>query len=373
MRWCCALVLTILVASARASGADTIAPQHVSAAHAHADRVADADDAHPDRDDDDGASTTAPVRRTLAIAAAVFPGLILRGAGSWVVGEKRAAKRLAKGALGSLLVAGATGGLIAFTNASPYTMPVMPIVLTGVGGLLTSWVEDIWIAAGGAAVTAGPRATPRWSVEAGETWQHDAYRERLLQRAAATVWVGRAGASGSAFVDTGGASWLVLADLRARVIGDSACGNCLFVRAGGRLQRDRDDRVTQLVGEIEVQARIGLARFDRAFKSSFVELSTGLGANRVTYASMVSEIDSLLLGGFAWGSYVPGGEVRVYYDHRRDGLAGGIDAWRASGFIGSFGAAADLNVSGPWALRGELQIGNAYLTTLAVAYRGGAQ
>ena len=119
--------------------------------------------------------------------------------------------------------------------------------------------------------------------------------------------------------------------------------------------------------------RLGLARFDRTFRSNFVELSMGLGANRVTYSSMVSEVESLLLSRFAWGSYVPGGEVTVYYDHRRDGLAGGIDAWRASGFIGSFGATADIRIDGPWTLRGEFQIGNAYLSTLALAYRGGTR
>ncbi len=312
-------------------------------------------------------------RRALAVVAAIVPGFGLRGIGSWIVGERRTGKRLAKVAVGSLVVAGAAGSLVGLTHANPWTMFAMPLVLAGAGGLLTSWVEDIWIAAGGSALAAGPRAPASWSVELGETWQHDVYRERLLQRAAATVAIGRFGAGTAAMIDTNGESWLVFGDVRARVYGDATCADCIVARVGGRVQRDRADRVTQVVGEVELMGRLGLARFDKNFRSNFVELSSGIGVNRITYASMVSEVESLLLGRFAWGSYIPGGEVTVYYDHRRDGLAGGINAWRASGFIGSFGATAEVRIDGPWTLRGEFQIGNAYLSTLALAYRGGTR
>lgn len=347
-----------------------------------ATRVAAADDAPPAAAVIDAPIATEPTatepapavsgkRRALAIAAAVVPGLVVRGMGSWLVGEKRAAKRLATGAVSGLLVAGAFGGLVGITNASPYTVPAIPFVLTGTGALLTTWAEDIWIAAGGGTLDTGPIAEPTWSIEVGETWQHGAYHERLLQRLAAQVSVGRFGASTVGLVDTNGEAWIGHLDLRARVLGSRLCGNCITVRVGGRLQRDRADRVTQLVGEVEIGGRLALGRFDRAMRSAFVEASTGLGLNRITYASMVSERDTLLLGRFAWGAYIPGGEVTLYYDHRRDGIAGGIDAWRAAGFMGSFGATADLRIDGPWALRGEFQLGNAYLTTLALSYRGG--
>ncbi len=343
---CSALVLAVLVAAPvqRAAADDVVVEHEVNAG-----------------------------RRALAITAAVFPGIIVRGAGSYVVGEKHAARLLLASELGALLVAGAAGGLLQITNGSPYAMPATPIVVAGVGAFLTSWVEDIWIAAGGARVPGTPSVPPAWSLELGETWQHDVYRERLLQRAAGTVTFGRFGAGAAGLVDTNGESWLAFSDVRVRVIGDPACADCVVARVGGRLQRDRADQVTQLVGEVEIIGRLGLGRFDPAFHSNFVELSTGLGANRITYASTVSEVDALLLGRFAWGAYLPGGELTVYYDHRRDGLAGGIQAWRAAGFIGSFGANVDIRIDGPWALRGEFQIGNAYLSTLALAYRGGAR
>jgi hypothetical protein len=89
---------------------------------------------------------------------------------------------------------------------------------------------------------------------------------------------------------------------------------------------------------------------------------------------MDHEYASELLGRFLWGIYLGNrGEAAVIYDHRRDGLVGGLPAWRASGFVGSIGASLDLRVHGPWAARAEVDVGNAWVTTVAVAYRGGAR
>jgi hypothetical protein len=86
----------------------------------------------------------------------------------------------------------------------------------------------------------------------------------------------------------------------------------------------------------------------------------------------VHELHSLLLGRFAWGTYLGDrGELALFYDHRRDSMAGGLAAGRAAGFVGSFGAALELLVSGPWAVRAELEIGTAYVSTVALRYHGG--
>lgn len=376
MRRCCSLALTAIVLATRlaaAEGEPTTAAATTESTGAVAADSLPALEPAPTDTTGEPKPVISGKRRALAIAAAVVPGFVVRGMGSWLVGEKRAAKRLAAGAVGGLVLAGGFGALVGISNGSPYTIPAIPLVLTGTGALLTTWAEDIWIAAGGSSVNAGPIDEGAWSVEVGETWQHSEYRERLLQRASASMWLGRFGAGVAGLVDTNGESWLAFADLKARVYGDRACRDCITVRAGGRLQRDRADLVTQLVGEVEVHGRLSLGRFDPAMRASFVELSTGIGANRITYASTVSEWDSLLLGRFAWGAYVPGGEVTVYYDHRRDGIAGGIDAWRAAGFMGSYGVNADVRIDGPWSLRGEFQLGAAYLSTLALVYRGGVQ
>jgi hypothetical protein len=319
-------------------------------------------------------------RRAAAIAAAVIPGLIVRGAGSWVAKEERAAKRIFIGAVAGLAVGAAAGGLVGGTGGNPYTLPAVPIVLAGAGMFLTSWLADIYVAAGGGERDARPRATPPWSVEAGTTWLHDAYRERALLRGAGRVEVGRTGLGAGTLVDAGGDALIAEGDVRVRILGAPAtgepiaCGNRLVARAGYRFHGDDSDRVTQHVGELELIGRVELAPVDRAFRHSFLEGAVGIGAVNVEYSDMTSETDSVLLGRFAWGLYLgERGEAQLFYDHRRDGLAGGIAADRAAGFVGSVGASVDLRVSGPWALRGELQIGTAWVSTLAVGYRGGAR
>lgn len=374
MRSCCALVLaTILVAAGSRAHADDVEGEKATCANAEmgsgsCPATTDTPVAIPTSN-----SAISPGRRAIAIAGAVMPGFFLRGTGAWIVGDTQAAKRLLVAGAGGLLVAGGFGALIGISNGNPYTIATTPLLLTGAGVLLTSWVEDIYVAATGNNVSRRiAQRIPRWSLEVGETWQHDAYRQRVYQRVGATFDVDRIGASALGMVDFGGDAWLGFLEFRARVIGAQRCGDCLTIRAGGRMQQDHDDRVTQLVGEIEAIGRLDLERFGPSFRSTFFELTTGLGLNRLTYANTVGETDTILLGRFAWGTYVPGGEVTLYYDHRRDGLAGGIDAWRAAGFMGSFGASANVRVKGPWAVRAELQVGNAYLSTLSLSYRGGS-
>src|SRR5688572_23849258 len=53
-----------------------------------------------------------PGRRALAITAAIIPGIVVRGAGSWVAGENRTAKRLFYVMGGALAAAGVFGGVI---------------------------------------------------------------------------------------------------------------------------------------------------------------------------------------------------------------------------------------------------------------------
>jgi hypothetical protein len=344
-----------------------------------------------------------PKRRALAIGAAIIPGIVVRGAGSWVAGEKQTAKKLLYVLGGSLVVAGITGGLIGGTGGHAYTTPLVPFAVTSFGGILTSWIADIWTAAGGDGLDLRPHALPPWSIEAGSTWQKDAYRGRLLGRVGARARLGRVELGTTILAHVAGESLVGYGNARIRILGDEpvtaprgvlgtpddplferwssrrrfedeiADGSRLAIRVGGRLQRDDEDMTTQRVGELELEGRLDLFHLDRLLRGTFVESAMGIGALQVTYSNADSELDSILLTRFAWGMYLPTGELALYYDHRRDGLAGGIAAWRAAGYIGSIGAALDLGITGPWAVHGEVQFGNAWLTTLALAYRGGTR
>jgi hypothetical protein len=105
---------------------------------------------------------------------------------------------------------------------------------------------------------------------------------------------------------------------------------------------------------------------------TFLEVSVGMGLEKVTYADLVSDKNSLFLGRFAWGLYLGArSELTAFYDHRRDSLAGGIAAGRAAGFVGSVGTNVDLRIGGPFALIAELEIGNGWVTTAGIRYHGG--
>ncbi len=353
MRWCCALGLAIAIA---------VTP-------AHADDTADT-----------GEAEISPARRAAAVGLAIVPGIVVHGIGAWTVRERPAAKRLLTGEVLGLAVAGSAGLLVGGSGGNPYTMPAVPLVVGGVGLFLQSWFTDIYVAAGGDRAFAPPLAVAPWSVEVGTAWLHDAYREYAFVRGGGRIELGRVDLGGAALVDVTGNAQLGLADVRVRILGAPATGGTiadgsrLGVRVGGRWHRDTNDRVTQWTGELAIDGRLDLDRVDPALGRSFAELGTGLGLIHVGYGDVAGELSSTLLASFAWGAYLGSrGEAKVFYEHTRDGLVGGIPAWRASGFVGSVGASIDVRVHGPWAVRGGLEIGNAYLTTLAVAYRGGPE
>jgi hypothetical protein len=318
-------------------------------------------------------------RRAAAVALAIGPGLIVHGIGSWTVREKPAAKTLLKSEIVAGGVVAVAGLLVGGTGGNPYTIiPGVPLLVAGGGLLLQSWWTDIWVAAGGSRIAARPRALVPWSVELGTSWQHDAYRERALMRAGGDVWFGRVGASASALLDAGGDAKLALGNVHVRLLGADATGDVVednsrvVARLGTRIHVDDDDRTSQWTQEVEVSGRLDLARVDRAFRASFAELGVGIGAVRTKYSDAARDWSSELLGHFSWGAYLgERGEAKLFYEHTRDGLIGGFPAGRAAGFLGHLGAAADVRVWGPWAVRGEIAIGTAYLTTLAISYRGG--
>jgi hypothetical protein len=322
-----------------------------------------------------------PQRRAAAIALAVFPGIIVHGIGSWTVREDRAAKKLMYGELIAVGLASASGLLVFASGANQYTIvPGVPVLVAGTGIFLQSWFTDIWVAAGGHRIEQGPLALPPWSVEVGTIWLHEPYHERAVFSGAGQLWLGRIGLGAAGGIDASGDYKIGDADVRVRVLGAPATGKViedgsrLYVRMGGAVRDDDSDRTTQWLGEVEVNGRLDLDRIDEMFRSSFIELGAGLGFVRTSYGDDPShDWSSVLLADFAWGTYLGSrGEAKLFYEHTRDSLAGGLPAWRAAGFVGSVGVAANVLVRGPWELRGELEIGNAWVTTLGVGFRGGS-
>ena len=325
------------------------------------------------------APRVSPLRRAAAIGAALVPGAIIHGPGSYLVREPRAGHRLlVAGAIGvGAMIAGGTP--IGLTGAHPTVTALgTPVLVTGAGLLAVTWLADLWVAAGGPATVGSPRAPVPWVVEAGATYLRDPFRERGFTRVGAGVVLGRVELGALGLVDVRGDALEVSGDARVRVLGAPATGavvddaSRLVVRIGVRGRRDDADRLASLVGDLEVLGRLDLGRLEARLAGTFAELSTGVGVERVAYDAGPHDLGSLMLGGFAWGAYLGRrGEAALFYQHRRDHLAGGLSAGRAAGFLGSFGARADVRIAGPWAVRAGLEVGSGWVTTLALAYQGG--
>jgi hypothetical protein len=68
----------------------------------------------------------------------------------------------------------------------------------------------------------------------------------------------------------------------------------------------------------------------------------------------------------------PGGEIEIYYDHRRDGLSGGIKTrGPSSGFAGHVGLRAEYYPSAAWGIGAVLERGSAWVLGSAIAFRAG--
>ncbi|MEO7096111.1 MAG: hypothetical protein ABI175_22810 [Polyangiales bacterium] len=327
---------------------------------------------------DDEAPTISPARRAAAIALAVVPGIVVHGIGSRVVKERALARRIvtmqAVG-MAAMIVGGLPTGI---SGGNPYTIPGVPLLTTGTGLFLSSWLTDIWVAAGGPCSRPEPRATAPWAIELGSVYLRDAYRHRLFARAAGRIELGRVSVLADGLQHAGGDAYEAALGAEVRILGAPASGRYvldttrLAVRVRGRHRHDDDDMVGVSTGEAEVVVRFDHRRIADQLAGTFTDASAGIGAERASYTPGGHETNSLLLATFAWGMYLRDlGELRLFYDHRRDSLAGGLQAGRAAGFIGSFGVAVDLRAWGPWAARAELEYGSGWVGTLALRFQGG--
>jgi hypothetical protein len=319
-------------------------------------------------------------RRAAAIAAAVVPGLLLHGAGSWVAGRPLTARRLATSeAVGIAMIV--AGGLpILATYGSPKVVfPGVPIVVSGVGVFLGGWIGDIWAASGASSLAGQARAESPRVIDAGVSWMRDPYRgdRALLELGAGWRWRGW-GLAPRARIDVQGqygeggfdASWHLLGRAaQSRVI---AAGHRLFGRLGAFARFDRGDDLTAFWNEAEIGGRFDMRAIDAALAGMFFEASAGLALEVTRYSSAVYDVGSTLLARYAVGAYLGHGrgELSISYDHRRDDLVGGFFAGRAAGFFGHLGAHLQLRTGPRTALLLGVELGTALLSTITLRYDG---
>jgi hypothetical protein len=345
-----------------------------------------ADDASDDAPDDapDGAPAPSPpppsrARRVLAAGAAIVPGILVHGAGHWVAGDRKTAKRLLVLEGIGLGLAAAAGLPLGISGGAEETLPALPLLVPATGHLLTTVIADAWGAAGGARITGTPAPTQALDAGAGYTFLGDPRVPFAnLATADATAWFGplRAGASGW----LGHGTWQARASFGVRLYGPrvgvaSTDVTTIDVIVAGAEEHRRDEGLRIATLEGGATARIDLARIGPSLRGTFATLGAGVGVERIRFmANAVADNSSLFTGRIGWGFVLGDGRARaleteLYYDHRRDTLAGGLTIpVPSNGFVGYLGAVTTA-WRGRYGLSARLDVGSAYVFTLSARTR----
>lgn len=322
----------------------------------------------------------------LAVGAAIFPGVLVRGAGSYVAGDAEGAKTLlyAEGiGLGLILVGGA--GLAATGASRRVSGPLVYTTGAGAGLFFGSWVADIYASATGGREAAAGAALPTLQLAAGWRYVYDPQFEyRQLAHLDAEWRLGAAALDATAWqaVDdgnlraSGGVSYRLLGDLSRRTSGS------LLDARGGLIWHDYDtEGFSVLTFEGGLESRLDLADMALGLRGAFVDASAGWALEFYDYdipgVDLGEDAFDQLLMRLGLGTYIGagdgyGGEISVYYDHRRDDFAAGYSTdGIAVGGLGSVGLAGVIPLHGPWALDLDAQYGSAVILGASVRYRQG--
>ena len=334
--------------------------------------------------DTDVSAAQPPAPDTLAILGAVVPGILVHGTGHRIAGDRRTANRLLlfEGiGLGAMIAAAVPLGL---TGASRrLSLPAIPVLVGGSGLFILGWAADIYGAAGGPRIAGAPRLRlPGLETRLGYLFVHDPqFAYTHFADLGAGLRRGAWHAFGSAQLALDDDNQRVRAALAHRFSGPRAAGppardgSFLDVQAALGWHRFGPEDFATTTVEAFAGGRYDLARLSPTLGGAFAEMGFGLGLEIIDYPASGADVADLLLARFGFGMYlgVPAGmhgEVRLAYDHRRDGLAGGLALPMGSGgFLGSVDLDGSLMFGSGWGVAMQAQLGSAYLVGTSLVYR----
>jgi len=317
---------------------------------------------------EDSAGTPEPDPGALSTLAAIVPGFVVSGTGTYVSGDKRAARGIVKVQLAGLGLAAAGGIPMLLTGASRRTTGfTMPLIVTGGGLFLTSWIADIYGAStGGRDVRAFP--APKLVLTLGYAYvpdpqfdyDHFAVVSGDFRRGA---WRGTPSA------------WIAVDDDVQRLRAEGAWrfretrdGSYLEAETAATFHRHGDDDFEVYTGEISILARYDMAHLGLSLRGSFLEAGLGLGLETYTFEDDVF-VSDLPLARAAYGWYLSRGEAQIYYDHRHDEVVGGLGIGSTfDGPYGHFGAQALYWLTDTWGVEAQFEVGSVTSTRLSVKW-----
>ncbi|NMO21018.1 hypothetical protein HPC49_32010 [Pyxidicoccus fallax] len=329
-----------------------------------------------------------PSFQVMPVAASVLPGLLFHGLGPWLAGDGHTAKRLfalegtGLGLIGLGLVP------IALTGASRRTIaPLYAVTLAGVSTFGISALANLYAVTSPAFDPGMPPLTlPPLELELGYQYVNDpafdyshfvslgaqARFESLRLEGTARIAPGE----GNTQVRLGGGYRLLGNPERALRGSD---GSWLDAEAFGLFHRFPTEGFTVAGAEVGLRGRYAMVRVSPALAGSFAEVSLGASFQGYSYMGAVDDgnLHDQLLFTFGYGVWLGrGGPVRgdamLYYDHRKDGFAGGSRS-RAGGVVGSFGLRGRALLTEDWGVAADVQAGGAIVGRLSLIYAVGGE
>jgi hypothetical protein len=327
----------------------------------------------------------APVRArmrlgVLPVLGALVPGLAVHGTGHFIAGDAKTGRRLVLAQGIGLATAAASAVPLALTGASDNVSTFsLPLVVAGTGMFMLGWAADVYGSAGGPRLAGVPAPLPGSEVGLGYLYVRD-------PRFSYTSFVDL-----DALVRAGawrleGAAALAMDDdnqrlrLRAgyRILGPrptrgAASGTAVDLMTAATVHRHGTDGFTTVTPEMSAHGRLDLAQLSPSLAGAFVEGDLGLGLDRAIYRHAPADTVGILVGRFGFGIYLghPAanhGELQLFYDHRRDGLVGGLATRRFNGILGSFGLQCAMTLRRGMGVALQAQAGSAYLLGIGLRY-----
>jgi hypothetical protein len=323
--------------------------------------------------------------------AAVFPGVIAHGSGTFLQNRAQTTERLLLLEGAAVLTTILSGVLLIRTGAARDVVgPSALLAVAGVGGFGLSFTANLY------ATWAPPsgfgdarRQLPLLESRFGYLYVYDPQFD--YRHFAATQVDGRLGPwhagvrtfhaplqDNQRYELTFGYRLLGPA-ARARLAAD---GSYLEPALGFSEHRFDGDGFAVRVLEAAIDARLDVERYLPDVRGAFFQVQAGLAGQWFSYdlpGVDSTNATSLLLGHMGFGVYLgqrqghgPGGELELYYDHRHDGFVGGLKVrGLGSGPAGHFGSRLSYRLSETFGTYAQTEIGSAWTLGVGLSIQVG--
>ncbi|WP_338872058.1 hypothetical protein [Myxococcus stipitatus] len=333
-------------------------------------------------------SATSRSFQVLPAAVAVVPGLLFHGLAPAIAGDGQTARRLfAMEGTGLGLIA--LGGVpIALTGASRRTIaPLYAVTLAGFSVFGISALANLYSVVSPTFDPGIPSASlPPLELEMGYQYVSDTsfdYDHFVALGAVARLDSVKLEATarlapddGNAQVRLGGA-WRLLGAPEQRRGGTD--GSSLDAELYALYHRYPTEGFTVFGGDLGLRGRFAMSRVSPSLAGSFAEASIGMSLQGYSYPGPVSDgnLHEQLLYGFGYGVWLGRGgpfkgEAMIFYDHRKDGFAGGLRTF-GGGVVGNFGLRGRALLTESWGVAAEVAAGGALVGRLSLIYALGGE